>query len=112
MKFGLKNNIIQEVQAVFSQYPEVDAAIIYGSRAKGNFRPGSDIDITLKGEKVNLKILNSIALQLDDLLLPYIFDLSVFSHIKNPELIDHINRVGKVFYEATRPLYPQATTVA
>ena len=72
---------------------------MYGSRAKGNYKPGSDIDLTLKGKELNLKLLNKISLELDDLLLPYTFDLSIYHHIKQPDLIDHIVRVGKVFYK-------------
>lgn len=64
----------------------------------GNYKNGSDIDFTLKGENLNLIILSKIDLELDYLLLHYTFDLSIYYHIDNPELIDPINRVGKVFY--------------
>jgi len=73
--------------------------LIYGSRAKGNFKPGSDIDFTLKGEKLTHNILSRINTKLDDLLLPCIFDTSLFNSIDNKELLDHISRVGKVFYK-------------
>jgi|ERR1017187_5142391 predicted nucleotidyltransferase len=98
MRFGLKENIIQSIQQVFAAFSEVDKAILYGSRAKGNYKSGSDIDLTLKGENLNLSVVNKISLQLDDLLLPYTFDISIFKQISNPDLIDHINRVGIVFY--------------
>jgi len=71
---------------------------LYGSRAKGNFKNGSDIDLTLKGDNISLTVLNSIVNQIDDLLLPYSFDLSIFNKITNPDLIEHISRVGLVFY--------------
>lgn len=71
---------------------------IYGSRAKGNYKNGSDIDLTLKGNHLNLSLLNQIANELDDLMLPYTFDLSIYSHISNEALIEHIDRVGKLFY--------------
>jgi len=57
-----------------------------------------DIDLTMKGEGLNLKLLNKIANDLDDLLLPYTFDLSILDQIDNRDLIAHINRVGKVVY--------------
>ncbi len=98
MKFGLKGHTIEKVNGIFAQFPEVEEVILYGSRAKGNYRPGSDIDLTLKGKSINLRILNRIADKLDDLLLPYTFDLSVFHHIDNPDLVGHIKRVGQVFY--------------
>ncbi|MDV3353125.1 nucleotidyltransferase domain-containing protein [Leptothoe sp. ISB3NOV94-8A] len=72
---------------------------MYGSRAKGNYRPGSDIDLTLMGRDISHEQLLAIEHQLDDLLLPYLFDLSIFSHIENPDVIAHINRVGLTFYE-------------
>jgi len=60
--------------------------------------PGSDVDITLKGENLKLKLLNKISLDIDDLLLPYSFDISIFQQITIPDLIEHIERFGKVFY--------------
>ncbi|MFU8764984.1 MAG: nucleotidyltransferase domain-containing protein [Haliea sp.] len=82
---------------VFRQFPQVEKAKIYGSRAMGTHRPGSDIDLTLLGE-INLSTLNQISLALDDLLLPFEIDLSVFAEIDNPQLQEHIRRVGKLFY--------------
>jgi predicted nucleotidyltransferase len=94
---GLNGNIIQQICSVLSSFPQVDAAVLYGSRAKGNYKPGSDIDLTLKGN-FDLYILNSISLKLDDLYLPYMFDLSIHHHINDPDMIDHISRVGIELY--------------
>ncbi|MDQ2720385.1 MAG: nucleotidyltransferase domain-containing protein [Bacteroidota bacterium] len=99
MKFGLKESIVEKINNLLSGFPEVESVIIYGSRAKGNYKPGSDIDLTLKGNNLNLKILNNISMKLDDLLLPYTFDLSIFHQIDNKDLIEHINRIGNLFYE-------------
>lgn len=96
--YGLDDITINKINEVFEAFPDVDNVILYGSRAKGNYKPGSDIDLTLKGEKINLGTINQISLMLDDLLLPYTFDISVFSHIKNEELLNHIDRVGLVFF--------------
>jgi len=98
-KYGLKQSTVQDIQKVFSTFSEVEEVVLYGSRAKGNFKKGSDIDLTIKGENLNLKIINKISLSLDNLYLPYTFDLSIFNHISSSELIDHIQRVGKVFYK-------------
>lgn len=99
MKFGLKNNTIRIIQKVFSEFHEIDEVIIYGSRANGNYRPGSDIDISLKGTEINLDVLNQVSLKLDNLMLPYFFDISVFNNLKSPELLEHIKRVGVLFYK-------------
>lgn len=99
MLFGLSENTVFKINHVLQQYPAVERAVIYGSRAKGNFKSSSDIDIALKG-KLDLKILSDISLKLDDLLLPYKLDLSIYNHITNAELLDHIDRVGKVLWDA------------
>ena len=99
-EYGLKKESIEKAKRIFAKYDPINEVILYGSRAKGNYKPGSDIDLTLKGQGLNLKILNKISLELDDLLLPYTFDLSIYHHIKQPDLIDHILRVGKVFYKS------------
>jgi len=99
MRFGLKDSTIEQVKNTFTQFPLVERVIIYGSRAKGDFEEGSDIDITLIGENLTQNYLNKISLKLDDLLLPYKFDISVFNQISNPNLVDHIQRIGQVFYE-------------
>jgi predicted nucleotidyltransferase len=100
MKFGLKENVIEEVKGVFEKYRQVKKAILYGSRAKGNYKNGSDIDLTLVGQELDLQLLHKIELEIDDLLLPYSFDISIFHHLSSPDLIEHIDRVGVVFYEA------------
>jgi predicted nucleotidyltransferase len=98
MKFGLKEDTIEKISGVLMRVPNVEQAILYGSRAKGNFKNGSDIDLTLIGDRLDLSVLNSIRLAIDDLLLPYSIDISIYQQIDNPDLIDHIKRVGIVFY--------------
>ncbi len=99
LRFGLKESVIQKINSIFSCYPQIEKAVIYGSRAKGNYRQGSDIDITLYGN-LTLENLNRISTRLDDLYLPYSIDLSIYNHIDAPELIEHIDRVGIDFYLA------------
>jgi predicted nucleotidyltransferase len=98
IQYGLKENVIQRIRNIFASHPEVEKAILYGSRAKGNFSRGSDIDFVLKGKELNQAILNKIRWELDDLLLPYTIDIAIYDKIDNPELIEHINRLGVVFY--------------
>ncbi len=100
LRFGLKESTIQQINAVFSSYPDIEKAMIYGSRSKGNYRNGSDIDIALFGENLTYEQLNRIETQLDNLLLIYTIDLSLFKYIDAPDLIEHIKRVGQVFYSS------------
>ena len=99
MKHGFPAPTVEEIHWVLSRHPEVERTILYGSRAKGNFKPGSDIDLTLVGNGLDERIRGRIDEDLDDLLLPYKFDLSLFADLTHSELIDHIRRVGVVFYE-------------
>jgi len=99
MKHGLSEATVAKICGVFARFPAVEKAVLYGSRAKGNFKPGSDIDLTLYGEDLTPPRLGDISEALDDLLLPYIIDLSLYSDLEHVKLREHIDRVGKVFYE-------------
>jgi len=100
MKYGLSQSTIQKICAVLSRYPQVERAILYGSRAKGNYKRGSDIDLTLVGgANLTLNVVYKILDDLDELLLPYTIDLSIFNDISDPDVIEHIQRVGVTFYE-------------
>ena len=99
MPYGLNNTIIEQINGVFKNYTELYRVILYGSRAKGDYKNSSDIDLTIIGKQLELKLTNKIENELDDLLLPYTFDVSIYSHIKNKNLLEHINRVGKEFYK-------------
>lgn len=93
-RFGLSTKTIEQLKSVFAQYPEISMIILYGSRAKETHKPGSDIDLTLVSETLSHHQLLTIENKIDDLLLPYRVDLSLFRSIDNPDLIEHIQRVG------------------
>ena len=96
---GLPESATQKICAVFARYPQVDKAILYGSRAKGTYKNGSDIDLTLcGGADLTLSVRHRIANELDDLLLPYTIDLSIFRDISDPDVVEHIQRVGTPLY--------------
>lgn len=99
MPYGLKDIELQKLCKVFESNERIERVVLYGSRAKGNYKPFSDVDITLIGEKLTHTDLNHLSLVIDDLLLPYQFDISIFHTLKNEALIDHIHRVGITIYE-------------
>ena len=99
--FGLSAATIEKIQSVFRNYSKIQKVILYGSRAKGTFKPGSDIDLSIIGESLNTNDLLKLKTELDDLSLPYQIDLSLLKDISDPNLLDHIQRVGLVFYEAS-----------
>ncbi|MEW6221572.1 MAG: nucleotidyltransferase domain-containing protein [Thermodesulfobacteriota bacterium] len=98
MPYGLAGETLERIVAVLSRHQSVERAVLYGSRAKGTHRPGSDIDLALSGAGLDLQSLNRICLDLDDLLLPYTFDVSLLDRMVNPQLKAHIERVGQEFY--------------
>ena len=99
MPYGLNDQTIAKLVMVFAACPEIEQVLLYGSRAKGNYREGSDIDLTIVGAAVTQSHLLKVANDLDDLLLPYKIDLSLMRQIEDNDVIDHIRRVGVVFYE-------------
>jgi len=103
MTYGLETEDTERIIAVFRSFPEVEKAILYGSRAKGNYREGSDIDICLAGSKLDLSVSNDIAGKIYDLKLPYLFDISIYHQVSNPELLDHINRIGITLFDRAHP---------
>ena len=98
-RFGLPQASIDRINAVLASHPEVERAILYGSRAKGTFKPGSDIDLALEGDLLTHDLLLRIMTELDDLLLPWMTDLLILSELDHHPLREHIARVGKTFYE-------------
>lgn len=99
MKFGLSEQTLQKIYSVLIQYPQVEKVVLYGSHARDDFKNGSDIDLTLYGgEELTHTVVSQISVDLDDQLLPYTIDLSIFKNIRNPNMIKEIERVGKIFY--------------
>lgn len=98
-EFGLPQRTIDIIRRILAEVPEVEKAVIFGSRAKGTYRPGSDIDLALFGPWLDLDTLGRIAGQLDESPIPYQVGLCLFDAIDHPGLREHIERVGKVFYQ-------------
>lgn len=99
IQFGLQQEDINDINNIFVKYPEIEQVILYGSRAKGNFKPASDIDLTIVDQDLTFSQVLEIENKIDDLLLPYYVDLSQKSTISNPDLIAHFERVGQLFYQ-------------
>ena len=98
-RFGLSNKSFEIIYSILDSVEHLDEVIIFGSRAKGNYRPGSDIDLALRGEKLNHDDLSNLYGKFDDSLLPYTFDLLIFNNKLDKDIKEHIERVGKIFYK-------------
>ena len=94
MRHGLTDATLEEILAVFRKNDRVEEVILFGSRAKGNFCPGSDIDLAVKGNGLNFQQFLRLLVALDDLELLYKIDAVNYHTIKSQELLDHIDRVG------------------
>lgn len=109
MTYGLPDSTIWKIRAVLDRYPQVEQAILYGSRAKGDYKSGSDIDLTLIGSAdLTPNALYKILDDLDDLLLPYTVDLSIFNTISDGEMVDYIQRTGVTFYKRSKSVSESA----
>jgi len=97
--YGLPPQVLERLNAVFRKRPQIDRVILYGSRAKGNFRTGSDIDLCLEADNMQIDDLLKLSGEIDDLLLPWKVDLALKHTIENPDLLAHIERVGMPVYE-------------
>ena len=100
MKFGLSDTVIRELQDVFRRYANIEKVLIFGSRSKGNYRAGSDIDLAVIGKDIDYNQLLNILCEIDDLELLYSVDLLDYQKKKGTPIGDHIDRVGQIFYEA------------
>jgi predicted nucleotidyltransferase len=96
-RFGLSAGERELICGVLRRHPEVSEAKIFGSRAKGSFQPASDIDLALWGG-LSQADLNTIAGELEELPLPYTFDVQAYDAIRHPPLREHVDRVGMNFY--------------
>ena len=98
--YGLSDDVLEKLRNIFSEFENIEKVILYGSRAKGDYKSGSDIDLTLVGRELTLaNCLYPVIDRIEMLLLPYMVDLSIFTQINNPDLIEHIDRAGKIIYQ-------------
>ena len=100
MKYGLSDRTLDTLHSIFRKYPGIRQVVLYGSRAKGNYRNGSDIDLSLKTDDTFARAdLLRIAGDFDDSDMPYFVDVSIYDKLSNPDLKSHIDRVGEILYE-------------
>ena len=99
--FGLLERDFKFILKAISAYPEIEEVIIFGSRAMGNYKKGSDIDLAIKGEKVDQRIVRRLSDELEEEYpLPYFFDIVNYNEINDKEFKRHIDSVGKTIWES------------
>lgn len=98
--YGLLDRDLKYILEAISKYSEIEEVIIFGSRAMGNYKKGSDVDLALIGENVDRKIVRRLSDNLnEEYPLPYFFDVVSYKDISNEELIKHIDNLGKSIYK-------------
>ena len=99
LSIGLTEEQIEGILKVLQENKKLNKVILYGSRAKGNFNPGSDIDLALTGDNLDLKDILNFQIKLDNLPVLQKIDLVIYDQIREPALVGHIDRVGIVLYQ-------------
>ncbi len=91
---GISADDLNNILRILKKNQKISEVILFGSRAKGTYDSGSDIDLALKGKNLVLNDILDISIALDELLLPYKFDLIIYERIKETDLLEHIARAG------------------
>ena len=97
--YGMTDDELNLLCSLFARQKEIEQVILYGSRVKGTHKPFSDVDITLLGFRLTRTHLNRLSSDIDESSLPYSFDISIFSQLSNPALIEQIEETGVVLYQ-------------
>ena len=98
--YGLTERDMKTFLQIFKRYPSVKEVKLFGSRAKGNFKPGSDIDLAVMNKEVDENELLHLRSEIDESSLPYRIDLVNYNNLTRTDFIDHINRVGVLFFKS------------
>lgn len=99
MKFGIKDKYLDELHDIFSQISGINRVVLYGSRARGDFKAGSDLDICLFGASISNSDVSLLLSKLYYSNIPYFFDVAVWDRIKNKAFADNIRRDGVEIYK-------------
>jgi len=95
MKYGLLPRDLDYITQAVQQFPEIETVLIFGSRAKGTYKPGSDVDLALKGANITHTTVSRLSFLLnEDYPLPYFFDVVHYEALQNSDLVAHIDRAG------------------
>jgi predicted nucleotidyltransferase len=102
-RFGLLDSDLEKIVSVLSNHAKVERAYIFGSRAKGNFKNESDVDLALKGDEMDFDTVSQVSFLLnEETNMPYKFDILNYHSIKEPDLVKHIDLVGIEVYQRSK----------
>ncbi len=103
MPYGLTHSDLDHINHAIAQFDEISEVWLFGSRAKGNYQPGSDLDLALKGDRITHTTVNRLSTYLnEETPLPYFFDIVHYETLNNISLVEHIDRVGIMIFEKSQ----------
>lgn len=97
-EIGLSDDQFSQLIGIFKLVKQVNQVKVFGSRAKGNYRKNSDIDLALFGDSLDRFVISKLLLELDDSNIPFKVDAQIYTEINNDPLKEHIDRVGIKIY--------------
>jgi predicted nucleotidyltransferase len=97
--FFVDGELLENIHKVFNSFENIEQVKVFGSRAKGIAKPGSDFDLAIFGNNISVTDLLELYQQFDNLDLPYRFDLVIYNQIENEAVRKHIDRVGKQIFK-------------
>jgi predicted nucleotidyltransferase len=98
---GLTERSFRELQGLLSRYPDIEEVVLFGSRAKGTFHSGSDVDLAIMNTGLHPETIPQLLDAISESSIPYQVDVVDFHSLRNPDLLDHILRVGLPFFRAS-----------
>lgn len=99
MDFGISQVDLMEIISILRKFPAIEKAVLFGSRVKGTFKKGSNVDIAIKGKGINHEVVASLSSSLnEESSSPYYFDIVHLDNVSEKELLAHINRIGQCIY--------------
>ncbi|WP_036904510.1 nucleotidyltransferase family protein [Prevotella sp. AGR2160] len=99
MKYGLEDRYLSELREILASIPEIEEAILFGSRARGDYRRNSDIDLSLTGEQLEQHHIVELRNKLYESRIPYFFDINIFRGLKSKTFIENILHDGVIIYK-------------
>lgn len=103
MSHGLRDSDLSCIENAVRQIEEIEECILFGSRAKGNYKRGSDVDLAIKGDRITFSTVSHLHDWLnEESPMPYFFDVVQYETISNPKLVEHIDRVGISLYQRNK----------
>ena len=100
MQYGLTEQDLLTLKKIFLETPQVEKVILFGSRAMGNYKPGSDVDLAISGRDINFNVVSRLHARLEEQSpMPYFFDVVDLNHLEHPGLAEHIQKQGVIIFE-------------